>query len=110
MAFKDLQIQILEDVVETCHQVADLPPDSFFSFFPGDFGRWMKKRRPEEMLDQLQSITKRHPKGPWLLADIAKGLGWPADITTSKSIGSAMKLLGWKSVQRTRKHVTFYVK
>ena len=99
--FKDLQIQILEDVAETCIQVTDLSADSFIRFQLADNGRRIKRRRPEEMLEQLQEIIKQAPDRVWPIEELITHLGWVDSPGARRSVGIAVALLGNKlSTQR----------
>ena len=104
--FKDLQIQILEDVAETCIQVTDLPADSFIRFQLADNGRRIKRKRPEEMLLQLQTMLPEAEL--WSAKDLLDRLGWASNRGAKHSVGKAMALLGWKPFSRSSTRGQYY--
>jgi hypothetical protein len=99
MTFQDLQIQILEDVVESCPQDNDMRHQGFHFFRLGGPSRLVKRRRPEEMLETLRNLMT--DDRVWPMEELLARLGWPDTYGSRKSVGLAVVLLGHKtSTQR----------
>jgi len=100
VAYKDLQLQILEDVAAVCHPVLDFEEHAgrFLFIRLADHTRHIKRRRPEGMLERLRELIKA--KDEWLPEELVLGLGWGDVAGARHSVGLAMQQLGW--IRKTR--------
>jgi hypothetical protein len=91
MAFKDLQIQILEDVAAVCTLLVDFETHySVQSMYSRD--PLVTLKRPEGLLEQVAEYAVQDCSS----VDVCKALGLPPQVGYLTSVGMALSKLGWK--------------
>lgn len=107
MTWTNLKRDILEDVAETAYLsrqvlMSELHEGPFVFDMVAGCTRQIKRRRPEEMLDQLREFLPE--KRQWGSVEILKRLGWVDNQSSRNSVGRAMVALGWFFLQDSKKH------
>jgi hypothetical protein len=73
-----------------------MPASGFLFLKSGSSWSLIKRTRPDDLLENLVSITASRPAGPWTTGELVRGLGWGDSRGASVSVGRAMAELGWK--------------
>lgn len=89
--YKDLQIQILEDVADTCIGVCDYQEHFQVRHIYSD-GAAITRKRPEGLLQ----LVEQHAYDNCISVDVCTAMGMQPTRGVLVSIGLAFKKLGWR--------------